>query len=424
MSSLQATDVFGTQRREPLNYIERDRVDNELRNNLNRGRHVVIHGGSKQGKTCLRYHCLDPSEYIEINCQYSTNLIKLNKQILKSIGYETEMSNKKTIEGHAKLRVKLTSKIPGVGGGETSSEAGGKIKNEKTTTTLDLDPKDVNDIIRAINKVEPEKFIVIEDFHYLPLDVQKEFASCLKALHQRTNVTFVIVGVWLEKNKSIMHSGDLGGRVISVNADEWRHDELLSVINKGAEKLNIKFDEEFKEKLVEECYESVYIIQESCLKACKLCGVENPQPDSDDVLIADELDAEELIDTVVHEQDAKYRGFLRKFANGFRETKLELYKWIMYSVVSTDPDDLEDGLGVPTIMRDINKKHPKIDDVNQGNLTQSLERIVKLQVERNVEPIILDYNNNDRRLDVVDKRFLIWLDNKSRSELNDIINVC
>ena len=74
-------------------------------------------------------------------------------------------------------------------------------------------------------------------------------------------------------------------------------------------------------------------------------------------------------------------------------------------------------------MKDIEEVHPKTNDINQGNLTQSLERIVDLQIENNIEPIILDYNSNDRRLDVVDNRFLIWLNNMIKEETLNIINI-
>lgn len=95
MSNFHVSDVFGTQRQEPKNYVEREHVDDELLLNLKRDKHVVIHGGSKQGKTCLRRHCLDDDEMTEIVCQFDTSLVDLQEQILKKVGYRTEVLNKK-----------------------------------------------------------------------------------------------------------------------------------------------------------------------------------------------------------------------------------------------------------------------------------------------------------------------------------------
>jgi len=419
--NLEVHKVFGTQRSVPLNYVERADVDNELLDNLKRDKFVVIHGGSKQGKTCLRNYCIKDQEHAVISCQYNRNFEQLQKSILKEIGFETEVLKEQTTSNQTKIRAKATAKIPGFGKGEGSAEGKTGEKDRRVYKSLDIDPTDVNDIIRTLEGVELDGYITIEDFHYLPIEVQRKFASTLKALYDRTEVTFVIVGVWLEENRLIVHSGDLAGRVVSVDADDWTRSELEEVISKGEDYLNIRFDDEFKKELIRNCYDSVFIVQEACIKTCDREGIEFKQ--SNLTHIAYDVDANDVIDEVVQKQGAKYRSFLRKFADGFRKTDYELYKWILYSVVTTDTDSLEDGLGTRQIMKDIEESHPKTDDLNQGNLTQSLERVVDLQIEANIEPIILDYNSNDRRLDVVDNRFLIWLEKTKEDELMELIDV-
>ncbi|NUC71492.1 hypothetical protein HTZ84_04055 [Haloterrigena sp. SYSU A558-1] len=419
--NLKAHEVFGTQRSVPVNYVEREDVDEELLHNLERDRFVVIHGGSKQGKTCLRNHCIEEKEHAVISCQYNRGFEELQKSILKGIGFETEVLREQTTSEHTKIRAKATAKIPGFGEAGGSGEAKAGTTDKQVYETLEIDPTDVNDIIRALEDIRLDGYITIEDFHYLPIEVQRKFASTLKALYDRTEVTFVIVGVWLEENRLIVHSGDLAGRVVSVDADDWSPDELREVIRKGENRLNINLDHKFKNYLINNCYDSVFIVQEACLKACQRSGVEEKQASK--TTIAEDINAEEVIDEVVAEQGAKYRAFLRKFADGFRKTDYELYKWILYSVVTTDTNILETGLGIHQIMSDIEEKHPKTDDLNQGNLTQSLERVVDLQIEGNIEPIILDYNSNDRRLDVVDNRFLIWLENTPEDTLLNLIDV-
>jgi len=43
-----------------------------------------------------------------------------------------------------------------------------------------------------------------------------------------------------------------------------------------------------------------------------------------------------------------------------------------------------------------------------------------LQVKLNITPIILDYNQSRRRLDVVDRSFLVWLKHQDIGELLSI----
>jgi|GEM_PF-4151814 len=74
-------DVFGVSRDLPLSYVERDSVDNKLIDNLTRDKHVIIYGGSKQGKTCLRKHCLNDNDYVLVQCQNTRDIAKLSEAI-------------------------------------------------------------------------------------------------------------------------------------------------------------------------------------------------------------------------------------------------------------------------------------------------------------------------------------------------------
>lgn len=72
-----------------------------------------------------------------------------------------------------------------------------------------------------MNAIKFQKYIVLEDFHYLDIDIQRDFAVVLKAFHEASKFCFIIIGVWLEENRLIVHNGDLTGRVIAIDADKW-----------------------------------------------------------------------------------------------------------------------------------------------------------------------------------------------------------
>ena len=84
-------DVFGVSRDLPITYVERDDVDDKLLDNLTRDRHVIIYGSSKQGKTCLRRHCLQDNDSIQ--CQNIWDIGKLNEAILKAAGESQYLVN-------------------------------------------------------------------------------------------------------------------------------------------------------------------------------------------------------------------------------------------------------------------------------------------------------------------------------------------
>ena len=107
MNEYTTSTVFGITRGVPLNYVTRESVDDLLIDSLTRDKHLVIYGSSKQGKTCLRKHCLQEDDYITVTCNNRWNIGELQAAILKSSGYELEMEQTKTVSGHHKYSWKI-----------------------------------------------------------------------------------------------------------------------------------------------------------------------------------------------------------------------------------------------------------------------------------------------------------------------------
>lgn len=417
-------DVFGVSRDIPISYVERNHVDDKLLENITRDKHIIIFGSSKQGKTCLRKHCLQDDDYILVQCQNTWDIARLCEAILKAAGCEVEVSNTKTAEGKAKLNIRAKGgfKIFGVG---TEVEGGGEgekaRKIEVRTEPLELDPSDPNDLVRALKAIDFAKLVALEDFHYLPQETQEHFSFALKTIHETSKITFIIVAVWREENRLIVYNGDLAGRVISVDADAWSADDLRQVIESGETLLNVKLPAAFKAQLIQGSLNSVYVVQECCYKACKLHEIHETK---DDLFIFPEaLDAQKLVAEVIQEQGARYSSFLTNFAAGFQDTQLEMYKWLLYPVLTSTVKELTDGLSYRFIRTRIESKHPERDNLNPGNLTQALQSVPALQAKKNVKPFVLDYDRSNLRLSVVDKGFLIWLASQDRKQLLEIVGL-
>ena len=328
----KTADVFGVSRDVPVTYVERAHVDDKLLDNLTRDKHVIIFGSSKQGKTCLRRHCLRDDDYILVQCQNAWALPKLSEAILKAAGYDVEISRSLTSEGKAKLQVRAKGGLSFLGLARTEAEGG--VEGEKATgetrefEPLQIDPADPNDLVRALKSIDFEKFVVLEDFHYLPQETQEHFAFSLKTIHETSEFTFIIVAVWREENRLIVHNGDLAGRVISVDADAWSSDDLLRVFAAGEALLNISFPQKFKDDLIKRSRHSVYIVQDGCYKRCREHGILETCVNT--VRLPNDIDAERLVYAVIEEQGARYLSFITNFAAGFGETALEMYKWLRF----------------------------------------------------------------------------------------------
>ncbi len=407
-------DVFGLSRDVPLNYVSRKGADESFLSNLKSQKHVVLYGGSKQGKTCLRKHCLPADQYILVQCINGLDIANLNASILKRAGFEITQSQTKTATGKNKVNAAFKAKALGVGielGGEKESEAQLAV----VTAPLEIDLDDVNDVIQALQSINFDRVIVLEDFHYLPTETQRDFAFSLKAFHEISQYCFVIVGVWLEDNRLIVYNGDLTGRVISVNADIWHEGELHEVIAHGGALLGITFDQAFSNELVKSCKDSVYIVQEACRRVCQKHGIEETLDTVREIGKGEVVP--QLVKQIVDEQSARYTSFLTAFSDGFQDTELEMYKWLLYPILTSSIEDLEQGILYRKIRQVLSENHPKGSSLNPGNITQALQSASSLQVKRDIKPIIIDYDQTNKKLNIVDKGFLVWLAHQDIEEI-------
>ncbi len=322
---------------------------------------------------------------------------------------EITQSRSVTVSGSNKMNIALKAQLfEGSYAREISSS------EQVAARPLEIDVEDVNDIIRALTGIAFSRYIALEDFHYLPVDTQQLFATALKAYHERSTLSFIIVGVWLEKNRLAVYNRDLSARVVSIDVDTWSDNDLHRVIAEGERLLNIRFTPEWKADLLAAARESVYIVQEACNKACEAVAVYHTQAETTG--IKSDQSARELVRTIVEADGASYVSSLQRFADGFKKSELQMYRWILYPILDAPADKLEQGLRYNDVYNTIVKARPP-SSMRQSDLTLALQKITDLQVARGIKPIIFDYDATSSRLTTVDRGFLIWLENADREAL-------
>ena len=112
-----------------------------------------------------------------------------------------------------------------------------------------------------------------------------------------------------------------------------------------------------------------------------------------------------VIRAVVDTQSARYNSFLSELrrrvpANGPSDV----------SVATAPGSDSLDGH--PRVRNPARLHHkadlgesPKKGEINPGNITQALKSMASLQVKLGITPIILDYDQSTRKLNIVDRGF-------------------
>lgn len=133
--------------------------------------------------------------------------------------------------------------------------------------------------------------------------------------------------------------------------------------------------------------------------------------------------ANSIVKEVVDKQSARFSDFLTNFAAGFGQTDLEMYRWILVPLMGASTDALEDGLQHRHIRRVLSRVPSRGSSLNEGDVTQALKGVASLQVQLGVKPLVLDYDQSLKRLNIVDRSFHIWLVQQDKEDLVDMIDV-
>jgi hypothetical protein len=408
-------NVFGLTRNVPDTYIARE-VDNKLEEALYGGKHVVIRGDSKQGKTCLRKVSIDDDDSIVVSCQKSWTLEDLYKNILIKSGakiVEIEMSDESSSEVSPKLGASIFGVTAEIGGTK-----GGKKSKTQKTTNFQCNLSDISNVIAILKEFSEKRYIVLDDFHYLSLSVQRTFASAIKSVFEDSDYTFVVVGVWREENRLIKLNGDLEGRVIDIPVGHWTREDLNKVISKGEPLLNIRIDKDFKDYVVESCFGGVYIVQEACKKLCLKYKVRETQESIK--RIGNIEDAKLIVCEISDEISPRYGNFVAEFLNlknkAIDSVSIEDYLSIITSIMTAPFHVLSNGVTLGEIMKVKRRRFkPKVDF--EKNMRNALIELAHCQMELGYDPIVLSYDMVTARLSIVDRGFLFWLTMVDREAL-------
>ena len=146
---------------------------------------------------------------------------------------------------------------------------------------------------------------------------------------------------------------------------------LREVIARGEKALKIEFPKNCKDEIIKVSGGSVFIVQEICNGLCQLQKIYEPQKSWRKTIVGQAHAVGPIMEQAIAQLSPVYLSFLAGFAQGFTRTRLEMYKWILYAVLTTDMDKLKKGLTFDELERSIRKVHPD-KTAGSGNLRNAL----------------------------------------------------
>jgi (2Fe-2S) ferredoxin len=416
-NNFSAKEVFGVQNRStPLNYVLRDDVDSRFQKAIGDREHVVVFGGSKQGKTSLRRTYVDDSQCLIVPVSGTWKLSDLFDRILAGCGIQLRSATKKKLAGKGNVTARVSvPKFVEIGVG---AEIGGE--RERSLRDYEVNPSDASDIVRLLTDIDFAKIIVIEDFHYLPSDTQRDFSLALKTIIEHSDIKFIVIGVWLGTDKLQTYNGDLIGRIVCINADKWSDSELAKVISKGADLLNVEFEGEVSNSIVRHARGSVHLVQEICLRICEMEGVLRTSATRQS--LGRFADINRIAKDVVQGYTDRYEGILRGVAAAARADPERMEAWCLRAAIK-HAIFLEGGLSVDVVKNFVSEHHPRGNQFRKPRITAGIRALVATQLKLGVRPIVLDFDANSGLLKCVDRGLLLWLEHQQLDDVFESIDV-
>ncbi|NVD34389.1 hypothetical protein [Marinobacter lutaoensis] len=270
---MKASEVF-TPGKFPVHTFVDDHLQDkkqQLLDTLDAGAMLIsISGPSKSGKTVFIEECLGRTSLIQVTGAGVNAPSDLWMRVFDIIGTEIPTSivrasgsagtvgGKGVVEGNV-LVVK--------GRGEVSAS---RTNSESETVSASFSSDCLQLLIKELGGTDLVVFI--DDFHYVPTNVQVELAQQIKEAI-RNGVRFVCASVPYHADDVIRSNPDLRGRVFSIDFEYWGTETLKKIADKGFSELGVGYRQSAIDNLVSEAAGSPQLMQYLCLNACYEIGV-------------------------------------------------------------------------------------------------------------------------------------------------------
>lgn len=263
-------DVFSPRSFPENTYIHRitegnKTIDQKLEKALMmKGNLIFVSGASKSGKTVLCHKVISDEKFIDL----SGNQISSKEDFWNHIAEQLSLSDIVTTTTgmqNSEARVVKGSANFNAGIMGTGIRAGiGADTSENVVSTNQITAsraRTETQIIRYI--IDNDKVLVIDDFHYIPKEIQLYIARTLKTelFH---GLKAVILSLPHRSDEAIILNPDLIGRTTSIEIPLWTTNELKEIAVKGFTLLNVPVSDECINLLAQESISSPQLMQDNC----------------------------------------------------------------------------------------------------------------------------------------------------------------
>lgn len=367
---------------------------------------VTVTGHTKSGKTVLTRKILPTSEAVWVDGGAVLTEDDLWTSVLEQLDAYTdhdrgdEQLSTTTISGKAKAGANY---IFAKGEGELGME------HERARSSSTGQSRKVSNRVAALAALrETARPLVIDDFHYLPKELQGGIVRALKPL-VFDGVPVVLIAIPHRRYDAVRVEREMTGRILPMTIPRWSEAELSFIPAKGFPLLSIELPESIATSLSKEAIGSPHLMQEFCR------GVARHAATHEISIIGSDLDLSPIFHDVANTIG---RPIFEKLAKGPRQRsdrvkrnlksggEADIYELVIHALAHLKPD---------LITLEYEDLRAAIREVTSGNIPQLHEvaRVLKhmatiASTDQSSTPVI-DFDDSDKKLHITDPFFAFYL---------------
>lgn len=268
LKPLKLADVFTPNTTATITYIERRKIEEEFRKNIDiSGRQIIIYGHSGSGKTTLTRRMLKTSgvNFIITHCESATTFNDLLLSAFDKLDrfYVSQKESNTTYSVSTSMKAEYKTVSAEISKQNTISCSEVSLR----VVPPQLTPQKLAQFLGEVNAVW-----IIEDFHKISVEEKTRLADILKIFIDAANdypkVKIICIGAVGSARELVTFDSNLYPRISEVHVPLLSEKEIREIINIGCRCLHIEMSESLIDKIVFYSNQLASLTHQMCYEIC------------------------------------------------------------------------------------------------------------------------------------------------------------
>ena len=416
LGHLPLNEVFPTVGKPTLTYIERDNGEPEKRLKASLatpGQICMLTGPSKLGKTSLYQQVLPglKREPLVIRCSGKLTAANFWATALERLDFSliAERSTQWGIKVESSIGIKgeigwkwLASFIP-------SLEFGGASERSSTSTKKFVHAElSASHLIPLLNKLPLQ--LVVEDFHYLEIDVKREIFQQWKSFVDE-GVSVLVVSTAHHSTELFNANADLTGRTRVIDLGQWRPEDLAKIVKVGFDHLGIRNGQAIRDYVSTESVGVPIITQQICYDFASQLDLVKPSND-----LRKDYHPANIKENVQRVAKEFYSGFERDYERLVEGPRSKARKHDTYGMILSAfvIDPIRFSLSKQDLVDRMNALTADCDQIPVTSINSALKALSSHQ--KRMDKTLLEWQPEKQMLHILEPTFVYYLRQRVKEE--------